>query len=35
MVKRKSNIRWYHWVGWILAGIALILLAYGIIKNLI
>jgi len=30
----KQKIKWYHWLVWILYGIALALLIYGIIKNL-
>jgi len=31
----EEKVRWYHWVVWILGGIALVLLAYGIIRNLL
>ena len=36
MMKKKSEekIKWYHWVGWILACIALILLIYGFLSNI-
>ena len=36
MVRKKVNkIEWYHYVVWVLGVIALILLAYGIIRNLV
>ena len=36
MKKRdEKKIRWYHWIVWILGAIAILLLVYGIIRNLI
>lgn len=35
MPQAKQKIKWYHYVVWILGAIAILLLIYGIIRNLL
>jgi len=33
--KKNSNVKWYHWLIWILGGLALALLIFQIIRTIL